>query len=44
MVNKKKNIIGLYLRKSSGVKKDNISLKLQKDNGIEFCRSSFVKY
>ena len=44
MVNKKKNIIGLYLRKSSGVKKDNISLKLQKENGIEFCNKMNYDY
>jgi site-specific DNA recombinase len=36
--------IGLYLRKSSGIKKDNISIKLQLKNGIEFCKKMKFDY
>jgi len=36
--------IGIYCRKSSGVKEDNISIKIQRENGIKFCKKNDFEY
>ena len=36
--------VGIYCRKSSGVERDNISLKIQKEEGIKFCKSKGFDY
>ena len=36
--------VGIYCRKSSGVERDNISLKIQKEEGIKFCKNKGFDY
>lgn len=36
--------IGIYCRKSSGIEKDNVSIKIQKENGIKFCKKNKYEF
>ena len=36
--------VGIYCRKSSGVEKDNISLLIQKNRGVEWCKENNYEY